>query len=385
MAKKIPDRIRAGEARLIEAGVESGAPEERLAALIGDDADTDLAIAHRLGGMASAASAALLRRIEEGTGAADKDVRKEVKRALYRLEQRGVALPSAPVVARRTVLAPVAEGYVSAFDGRGDRLVWLVKPRPGNVLHLFAVVNDPAGLREVAANHISRKALREIEEELLRKHEIHMVAVDWRWADFVVHRAFGWAREAGRPVEGDYPGLRAQLTAESVCTDVTSPLALLERELAVDEQDLADSAEVFLEPEMRTWLLADDLARKVIEELMAIRTSPLVLNETQVTERFNAVTDRVVGEIFGEPMAASWQRRLEEMAYYFAQTRRPQRARQAAAAARAIEERRPPAEIPFCAVYVRRTLGLHMAEEERREDEARKGSLIVTPDQIRRR
>ncbi len=72
------------------------------------------------------------------------------------------------------------------------------------------------------------------------------------------------------------------------------------------------------------------------------------------------------------------------MAYYFAKTSRPERALQAVAAARAMGDGRSLPEVPFCSIYVRRTLGMYMTEAEQKEEEAVKSSLIVTPDQLRK-
>lgn len=379
MAKKLPDRVRAGEARLSESGVSADASPADLAEVVGRDGDMDLAIVHRLGSIASTESAEVLRRIEQD---APREVRKEVKRSLYRLEQRGVDVPAAPPPPRRVSLAAGIEGYVSAFDGRGDRLVWMVKPRPGNVLHLFAVVNDPGGLREVALNRLSRKGLREIQSELEEKHDIRFVSVDWRHADRTLQLGLEWAHAQGNSVDGDYPAVRAQLTSDPLPGD--SPVEHDEWTPASDEKDFADCAEIFLEPELRTWLLSEELSRKAVAELVEVRNSPLVLNDAQLTERFNAVNDGIVEDAFGGDLRASWPRRLEEMAYYFAKTSRLERARQAAAAAGAMRDGRPLSEIPFCDIYVRRTLGMYMSETEKQQEEERKSSLIVTPDQLRR-
>ncbi len=379
MAKKLPDRVRAGEARLSESGVSADATPADLAELVGHDVDIDLAIVHRLGSIASPESVDLLRRVEKD---APKDLRREVKRSLYRLEHRGVDVPVAPPQPRRVSLAAGIEGYVSAFDGRGDRLVWMVKPRPGNVLHLFAVVNDPAGLREVALNRLTRKGLREIRSELEQKHDIRFVSVDWRHADSVLQVGLEWAQVKGNSVDGDYPALRAQITSEPLPGD--SPAGHDDWTPASDAKDCADCAEIFLEPELRTWLLREELARKAVAELVEVRNSPLVLNDAQLSERFNAVNDGIVEEAFGGDLGASWQRRLEEMAYYFAKTSRPERARQAVAAAGAMRDGRPLSEIPFCDIYVRRTLGMYMSETEKQQEEERKSSLIVTPDQLRK-
>src|SRR6185369_6133787 len=48
-------------------------------------------------------------------------------------------------------IAPLVEGWVSPVDGRGDRLVWIVRPqREGGLAVLTAVLNEPAGLRGFA-------------------------------------------------------------------------------------------------------------------------------------------------------------------------------------------------------------------------------------------
>ena len=168
----------------------------------------------------------LLRRFERES--ADKRLRKEAKRALYRLQQRGVHVAEAAVVEPSPVLAVAPEGYLSAVDGRGDQLVWLVKPRPGGIAQLFAVINDPQGLREVDLDLATRKVLKEIRGELARKHDLRLVDADWRYCDFLVHRAFEWARAGEVRINGDYPALRAQITRESPPADCP-PLILSPR------------------------------------------------------------------------------------------------------------------------------------------------------------
>src|SRR3989442_128811 len=112
-------QLRSGEERLREWGVpaDAEASVDVLRQHIGRDAAADLAIAARLGARAEAASVEALRTVEAASS--DKLVRKEVRRSLYRLEQRGVTVPPSPAPASVKIAAPALEGYVSAIDGRG--------------------------------------------------------------------------------------------------------------------------------------------------------------------------------------------------------------------------------------------------------------------------
>jgi hypothetical protein len=382
MAKPSPDATtERGERYLTEWGLGPDATVAELAAVLDRAAAADVAIAHRLGAIASAESAEVLRRLERN--AADKHVRKEAKRALYRLEQRGVHVPEAAAPPPTPVAAPPIEGYMSPVDGRGDQLVWLVKPQPGGVAHLFAVINDPEGLREVALNPVTRKTLKSVRVELERKHELRLVAVDWRHADFLIHRAFQWARARDTRMSGDYPALRAQLTRLPM-PEAMSPDAPARGDAAAAAADgvwLAQSAGLLEEPEFRTWFLAADELKPYLDEMAGVKDSPLVLNRTQQQERFEAVIVGAIDTIFGGENRSSWARRLAEMGFYLAAARRATPAAQAMAAGRALEGGTAAREIPFCAHLVRASLAFFFQAALEQEQEREQTSLVLTPQQ----
>ena len=380
MAKRTPDdALAAGEARLAEWGAALDAGAEALAALIGRDPAADAAIAHRLGAVASEDSARLLHRLE--TESTDKQVRREARRALYRLQQRGVAAAASESAAAPTTVAalsPSIEAYLSAVDGRGDQLIWLVRPQTGGVLHLFAVVNDPEGLREVALHSATRKALKTLRQELEQRHEVRLAPVDWRHADFLVHRGFEWARAAGARMEGDYPGLRAQFAREAPAE--TSPLPAP----VADPEALARSAELLGEPELRTWFRPPEELEPFLREFGGVHDSPLVLSEAQQRERYDDIIGRAIDTLFGGDQRASWARRVTELARYLTATRRPARAAEASAVAAALEGGAAPHTLPLCDQLVRASLAFFMQMAAQQEEERAKGSLIVTPQQAAR-
>lgn len=379
MAKGTDPRLASGEQHLAAWGVSADADVAALAAHAGRESDADAAIAHRLGGIVSDASAQLLQQMEMST--ADKALRKEIKRALYRLQQRGVAVASAPPpppVATPLAAAPL-EGYVSSVDGRGDQLVWLIRPQPGGLMHLFAVINDGEGLREVALHSATRKTLKTLRGELEQRHEVRLVPIDWRHADFLVRRAFDTARAAGARMEGDYPALRAQLWRDPPTE--TSPLPAP----VADDALLARSAEMLGEPEMRTWFRGPEELAPFLEEFSNVQDSPLVLNEMQQRDRFDDILARAVDTMFGEAERETWTRRFSEMAHYFAATRRADRAGEAGAIAAALAAGKPPREIPFCDQLVRASFAYFAQLAAQQQAERAKSSLVLTPGELARR
>src|SRR5262245_8898994 len=117
MAEGRESRLRHGLEVLARLRVPAeGATVAALTEALAADAGAALAVADLLGAIATPESAALLARIEEGAHQ-DKLLRREARRSLYRLKQRGVATPQEAAAPARPVLAgPEAEGLLSISD-----------------------------------------------------------------------------------------------------------------------------------------------------------------------------------------------------------------------------------------------------------------------------
>ena len=335
------------------------------------------ALAAALGELVSPAVAALLVALEASAG---RDVRKEIRRALYRMKQRGVPIPEPPAAAPRAP-APSSEGegFVSLFDGRGDRLIWIVRPlAAGGALLVAAQVNEPEGLRDVSAGEASRKQIRAARHKLEADAHMRLVAADWRTLDALLVEAQARAGEA--PHERDYLRLRPRLTgepprapAEPVSARVTPPSAEEATVLA------AGSAALLEEPELRSWLPPPEVAAPFVAEIGGLRDSPLVLSQVAQEERVREVLRRAAASFFPPAVLA---RRLEGTAYLLAETGRAPAAQRALAVA--LLARARPAdvmEIPLVAALVERAVGGLLAETTARAEESRRGSLVVTPGQ----
>jgi len=115
-----------------------------------------------------------------------------------------------------------------------------------------------------------------------------------------------------------------------------------------------------------------------------VRESPLVLDERQQSDRFGAIIDRAVEELFGGEQQRSWVRRLYEMAYFFSATRRVESAKLSVATASALSDSRQGGRgIPFCEQLARASLALFFKAVVEEETERAKSSLVITPQQAR--
>jgi hypothetical protein len=373
----------AGREALVAAGV--AAEETRPDALLplaGRSADLDLAIVERLSGVPSPAHAAALRTLATAAEARGwKSVAKDARRALYRFGQRGIAVPPAPPpppTAPR-IQAPTLEGYLSPIDGRGDRLVWLVRPKPeGGLLVMTAVLNEPDGLREVALAEMPRKTLRRMTQDLQTRHRLRLVQADGLHCDALLAEGFARARVAGTPRVGEYPALRARL----VPTEPVAPTPPLDVQTHLPSvpETAASAAALLDQPEFATWLLERGTLQPYLTEVADARESPLLLSPTQQDERIRGIVTRALREIFSGATATAYRRRLEEMAYYLHATGRQDLAAAAAAGAAALATSAHGGEgVAFCEELTRRSFATLTAADAARARTEAEGSLIVRP------
>jgi len=352
-----------------------GPPDDRLGSLL--EGTDGAALADALGELGGETTARLL--AEKAATCTDRALRKALRRAVFRLGQRGVAVPSIePPREPVAVAGPDVEGFVSAFDGRGDRLIWLVRPHSaGGVLLLAAEINEPEGLRDVRLLEATRKDLRSARERLLNDTGLRLVPADSRALDALVVEAH---ERAGAPDrQHDYLRLRPRLLSVP-----PAPARELRSSLAQPPTDderpalLANPSELLSLPELRAWWPRREAAAPFIEEIAAVRDSPLVLGPMQQEERLAGVLARAAASLFPSDAVV---RRLEGTAYVLAETGRVPAARQVLAAAQELRSGVAAADVPLLRALVQQTIGTLLASEESRRQEERRGSLVLTPSE----
>lgn len=313
----------------------------------------------------------------------DKEVKKEIKRSLFKLSQRGLvparieAEPrtSTPLFSR----GPEIEAYMSPVDGSGGRLVWIARPQPNRGLQVLqAMVNDREGLERVAGAQIPRKQLRKMAEEIKQRHEVTMISVPWEYADAAVCEAFERAKGRGRTGLENFHQLRALISSRKP-EAVEHPVYRRLNSMDAREGAWRERSRLLLdEPELRFWILDPDWMEPFVPELEEAQTSRLVLNPAQKEERLAGIVRDAVKELCSGDKGKLFRRRMEDIALYFIETGRPDSAKLAFAVALQTGEGDPgPLDISFLTGLVQKSFAFYLSQEKNKAQE--EPSLIIKP------
>jgi hypothetical protein len=384
--KNVDATIRQGHDDLIKLGVDfdAAAPElvGKLKNQFGKGRETDLAVIFSLGKVSDAAAVEALCAIEGGT--ADKEIRKEIKRALFKLGQRGYALPQP---AKETKSAaplfthgPDIEAYMSAVDGGGGRLIWIAKAQPSHGLQVIqAMLHDREGLLRIGGMQMRRKELRNMAEEIKKQHEVTMISIPWEFADQAVYEGYERAKARGQSGLENFHELRAAI-ATGKPKEITHPI--YQKLNAAEARDGAwreRSRQLLDEPELRYWILTDDWVQAYLPQIQEAQTSRLVLNPLQKEERFNAIVREAAKTLCNGDSGKAFKRRMEDMALYFIETQQPEPAKLSLAVALQVAEGDPgPLDVSFLTGLVQKSFAYFMSQEKQKKEEEQ-SSLIIKP------
>ncbi|HEU5180129.1 MAG TPA: hypothetical protein VFW45_05020 [Candidatus Polarisedimenticolia bacterium] len=362
----------------LEATAESVA---RLAAVDPPSVEAERALACWLGFAELPESAQLLMAME--TQAVDKELKREIRRSLFRLEQRGIAIPSLQAKPAGAALSRgMDQGYLSAVDARGDQVAWFVREESsGDFFVLSGVIDERGGLAEADAGRVARSAFRDLLERTRSRFGLRMLPADAAWCDRLLHEAYKHSTQRRNPGVSRFPTYRMEISHQ-IPPSMEPPIrTLLAEEVAAGRHALLDSsARLLEEKELSTWILDASWIEPHRQSFADAAESPLVLNRYQKEERQDRALREAATAIFAGEARQVWARRLEAMAYYFHLDMRPEPARRALAVSDALANNDPQAagSLPFSLALTRRSLETAAALERRREEE--KGpSLIVKP------
>ena len=392
MAKKDlhDERLEIGLAALASAGITpriaidapSAASIAQLKNTIGKSAEADIATIFLLGKIAAQESLELIREIEKL--ATDKDVKKELKRALFKLAQKGIATADEAGVEKKPAVlferTVDIEAYMSAVDGGGGRLIWIAKAQPSHGLQVIqAMLHDREGLLRFGGMQMKRKELRAMADEIKQQHGVSMIAVPWEFADQIIYDGYEKAKARGQSGLENFHDVRS-LVATGKPKPVAHPIYAKLGSADLREGPWREQSRRLLdEPELRYWVVIDDWVKEFLAQIEDARTSPLVLNQVQKEQRLAAIVRDAVTALCAGDSGKAFKQRMEDTALYFAETHRFEQAKLSIAVAQQVGEGDPgPLDISFLTGLMQKSFAYFVSQQKAQKEEA-ESSLIIKP------
>jgi hypothetical protein len=315
----------------------------------------------------------------------EKKVRKIIKRSLYRLKSKGIAVDEVPPERETSaVLRPLqtepAKGYGGGFDFLGQRFLVLANPHAGRGWTVMqGVVSDTEGLVDFSGEEMSRKGLKAFLGEVREKSPFPLIEMEPPYVGFLFYKAYELTLEKKKALPQGYLPLKSEI--EGIKKDYERPLiyALLQSdEVTEDDRMLRRGGELLQADVISSWRIEEDQIRPYADEVWEAEESKILLTQTQKEARFQGIYQKALSELFTNERRLLYQRRLEEMAYIFFKLGKEEEAR--ISLALAIDLQKPVNPIqpnPFLFQLVVRSIFTLLKESY--EQKAKEPSLIVRP------
>jgi len=310
-------------------------------------------------------------------GFKDKGVVKAIKRALFKLNRRGVSTEQFHTEESdsSTVLKPISKEpprcYVGTIDGAGLRAVAIIVHRGGKGLDTgLGVVSDEQGIQEFFYRNLSKKSAKEIKDNFSRDAG-PFVETSLSHAATILEESYQRHLTLKSDVPADYLELRpwllenAPLLARPVVYDFI-PETSIAGAILTDTQLM----ELFDHELMEFWLIEIEALRPFMEDMFKVEESPIVLTEAQKSDRIREIKEKCMSKIFSLERRELLKRRLEEMGYIFFKLGQEETAGLALAAAHAVDQESTILKAnPVIETLLERSLAFYTKAMEERDPE----------------
>ena len=273
-----------------------------------------------------------------------KALHKSVKKALHRLKSRGVVFGDTQA-SRQVVLGRSAgqlERCLASFiDAAGDRMVLMIRNRPGGGYHIaYLVLNYGTGISNAVALQANRRELADMLEATQSAAPLIELAPAHCQRQINLVQQLNLATRT--PVPEEFFALR-DIIGEPETMPETGAIyeAFSPQELEMARAQGSHAGDLLELPELAGWTLPESVVREYADALAEIDESKIVVSEAMKRERVDRVFESAMREVLGEGPRAVMRLRLEETAYYFLQTDRRVEAMWALGAAESLLDDNP--------------------------------------------
>ncbi len=310
----------------------------------------------------------------------DKKTGSQIRKALYRLQGKGVVVKKEPVeMSGGGEASPQGLDYVkavvSATDGTGTFLVWMARSRQPRGRSLFQVrVRFGRGIEEFIASDVSSKELRDFFGRLSDESKLSTAEVAPGYAFWLLQQAQKENESGGAPLPSGFTHSKL-LLAPLADPKVFPPDGLHPARTAVqpwggDDQRVT-VPEMFAHPAFWTWVLEEELMLPHFQKCVESFQSQVAVDDAQRRQLFDSAVEDSAKELYGDgDLRERLVRQLECNAYVLERVGQGNLARESLTLA---DELGAGSEQPgFFSEMIRYTIGV-MLDRAIRESQAAQG------------
>ena len=316
-----------------------------------------------------------------------KSVHKAIKKAAFRLRQRGIVLPDErdsepPVFKTGKQSESDISAYLGPIDGTGSRPVFISVPKlPAGVDLAIGVVNDEEGIIEFSFARHSNKRMKEI-KEIFFSNLANMVETTLSHAADVLERAYHAKEPEVSDTARAYLRFRSWLIENTSMIEKQEIYRLLPPE-AISPDLLTESQlqRLFENEFMASWVIDLKSLMPLIEEIRKAEESRIFISEGQRLEHIHRIKHEGIPKLFSEDRRLGLKYRLEEMAYVFLKSAEQDLARLCLAAASSLADKESLIKVnPFIKFMMERSLTYFLGGSTRPEKPSapQNQKLIIT-------
>jgi len=275
----------------------------------------------------------------------EKTVQKAIRKAAFRLKQKGVGLPEEQEVEPLGLKAGKqsesdTSAYLGPIDGTGSRPVFISVPKlPAGVDLAIGVVNDEEGIIEFSFARHSNKRMKEI-KEIFFSNLADMVETTLSHAADVLERAYHAKGPEVSDTARAYLRFRSWLIENTSMVEKQEIYRLLPPE-AISPDLLTESQlqRLFENEFMASWVIDLKSLMPLIEEIRKAEESRIFISEGQRLEHIHRIKHEAIPKLCSEARRLGLKYRLEEMAYVFLKSAEQDLARLCLAAATSLADK----------------------------------------------
>ncbi len=308
----------------IKTDIEEGRPEEEviqsLVPIIEEASEATEQVVREMGNISHPRVGRVLQRLLEHPW--DKKIRKMIKRSLYRLKSKGIAveeiLPEKEGPLFRPLQAEPPRGYGGPFDFLDQRFLMLVVPHIGRgVTVMQGIVSDTEGLIDFSGGEMPRKKFKEFFGEVQQASPFPFIEMEPSYVGFLFVQAHQLTLGKGKTPVQEYLRLKKEIESVRKEHEKHPVYSLIpEDEIEGNDRILSRGGDLLKNDLFETWRLAEEEIRPYADEVWEAEESKLILNQAQKEARFQEIYRRALSDLFPEERRSLYRRRMEEMAYY---------------------------------------------------------------------